>query len=285
MLTITLLLIFAQGTVQAITAAVIGGWWHKGRTQENEALVRESCFKTIFYSMGSICYGSLFVGPVRLLRLLSILFRPSSSESSSLMCLHECIHCIQSCMASCVDTVSAGYNAWAFTYIGMYHYGFLDAGYNATELFERRGWSTIVSDDLVPNVLFLASLMIGGVTGCFAHLLSQIDGLAVTPKLEPGLAPFVEGVIIGLVLPSVVFSLISSSVNAVLVCFASSPLDFEREHPELSHEMRSAWREVWPKALDVRDDRIDLALLSESQFHSSIRLPTGGSPFENFAVL
>lgn len=198
------------------------------------------------------------------------------------MCVHECVHCIQSCMTSCVDTIAASYNAWAFTYVGMYHYGFLDAGNNATELFDRRGWSTIVSDDLVPNVLFLASLVIGGITGCFAHVLSHIDGLAVTPKDQPGLAPFVEGVVIGLVLPSVVFSLISSSVNAVLVCFASSPLDFERQHPELSHEMRSAWREVWPKALDVRDARLDLALLSEHQIHSSIRAP---SPYVDFPVL
>lgn len=260
-----------QSTVQAITAAVIGGWWHAGRTHENAGLVIESCWKTIFYSMGSICFGSLFVGPVRILRLLSVLFRPSSSESS-LMCLHECVHYVQSCMASCVDNIAAGCNAWAFTYIGMYHYGFLEAGNNATDLFERRGWSMIVSDDLVPNVLFLTSLVIGGITGCFAYFLSQIDRLAVVnPKDETGLAPFVEGVIIGLVLPSVVFSLISSSVNAVLVCFAASPLDFERTHPQLSHEMRSAWREVWPRALDVCDDRVALALSSEYQGHASIR--------------
>jgi Plasma-membrane choline transporter len=138
----------------------------------------------------------------------------------------------------------------------MYHYGFLDAGSHATALFETRGWSTIVSDDLVPNVLFFTSLVIGGITGCFAYFLSQIDRLAVVnPKDEAGLAPFFEGVVIGLVLPSVVFGLIGSSVNAVLVCFASSPLDFDRRHPQLSREMRAAWREVWPRALDVSRDR------------------------------
>jgi Plasma-membrane choline transporter len=185
-------------------------------------------------------------------------------------------------MTSCVDNMAAGFNSWAFAYIGMYHYGFLEAGNNATELFDKRGWSTIVSDDLVPNVLFLTSLVIGGVTGCFAHLLSQVDSLTVSPNAAPGLAPFVEGVIIGLVLPSVVFSLISSSVNAVLVCFASSPLDFERQHPELSHEMRSAWREVWPRALDVHDDRLELALDAEHQIRASIR---SSGPFVDFPIL
>ena len=253
--------------MKAITSAVVYKWWHFGRNEQNKYLVRESCFKTIFYSMGSICFGSLIVGPVQFLRWLFVLFRPSSTESSSLMCLYECLHYIQSFVTYCVDSMAAKCNPWAYSYVGMYHYGFLDAGSKATELFEKRGWSMIVSDDLVPNVLFLTSLVIGGVTGCFAYLLSQLDRLTVvTPKDETGLAPFVEGVIIGLVLPSVVFSLISSSVNAVLICFASSPMDFEVQHPELSHNMRAAWRNVWPGAVDIDDAE-------------TVRLATQASPF------
>lgn len=151
----------------------------------------------------------------------------------------------------------------------MYHYGFWDAGHNATELFERRGWSTIVSDDLVPNVLFLTSLVIGGATGCFTHLISRIYDLHVSPEGH-GVVPFCEGMVIGLALTSILFSAISSAVNAVLVCFASSPVDFERNHQELSHEMRSAWREVWPGALDVCDARIAMAQ-TQAAFHGSIR--------------
>ena len=47
------------------------------------------------------------------------------------------------------------------------------------------------------------------------------------------------------------FGIISSSVNAVIVLFATSPVDFEENHPELSEEMRSAWREVWPGCMDI----------------------------------
>ena len=57
----------------------------------------------------------------------------------------------------------------------------------------------------------------------------------------------------GLVVTSVLFGIISSSVNVIIVCFASSPVDFEANHPKLSQEMRSAWREVWPGCMDVVD--------------------------------
>lgn len=148
----------------------------------------------------------------------------------------------------------------------MYHYGFLDAGYNATELFDRRGWSTIVSDDLVPNILFLTSLVIGGATGCFAHIISRF----VTPE-GYGFIPFYGGIFLGLVLTSVLFGMISSAVNAVLVCFAASPVDFEKNHEELSHEMRTAWREVWPGALDACDARISIIQGSPTNFPGSTR--------------
>jgi len=78
---------------------------------------------------------------------------------------------------------------------------------------------------------------------------------------------FSTGVVLGLVITSVLFGIISSSLNAVLVCFAASPVDFEKNHPELSHEMRAAWREVWPGCMDVVDLRV--ALANPSPLHST----------------
>lgn len=203
--------------------------------------------------MGSICFGSLFVAPVRVIRQLSVFVRPSNDESS-LLCLHECIRCIQTIITQGVDNLVLHFNPWAFAYVGLYNYGFLDAGRHADELFERRGWKLIVSDDLVPNVLLMTSLVVGGVTGLFAYALSSLDGLHVLSLNEPGTVSFGTGFVVGLVLTSVLFGIISSSVNAVIICFASCPVDFEENHPELSHEMRDAWREVWPDSLDMMMD-------------------------------
>jgi len=93
-------------------------------------------------------------------------------------------------------------------------------------------------------------------------LISQIDSLEVTRQAgEPGTAAFLEGVIIGLVPTSLVFGVISGVVIAALACFASSPVDFEHNHPE-RYEMRSAWRDAWPGAFDASD--LQLALESAS---------------------
>lgn len=103
------------------TAGVIADWWYD---PENVHVFR-SFSRTVFYSMGSICFGSLLVGPVRLIRQLSVICRPSAEDDSSLMCLYECLNAIQTCISSCVDGLYRHFNPWAYTYVGIYRYGFL----------------------------------------------------------------------------------------------------------------------------------------------------------------
>lgn len=75
--------------------------------------------------------------------------------------------------------------------MGLYGYNLVEAGLHSTELFDKRGWTTIVSDDLVPNVLLMSCLVIGGVTGCFAHLIEASGKLALSSLDEPVTTSFV----------------------------------------------------------------------------------------------
>lgn len=52
--------------------------------------------------------------------------------------------------------------------------------------------------------------------------------------------------LIGLVISAILLSVVDSSVNTVLVSFAEAPAEFEENHPQLSSEMRDAWRLVYP---------------------------------------
>jgi hypothetical protein len=88
-------------------------------------------------------------------------------------------------MSCCVDGLAKHFNSWAFTYIGIYGYGFMDAGSNATELFGTRGWTMIVTDDLVPNVLLMMSLVVGGATGLFAQFIESLGRYHLTSLEEP----------------------------------------------------------------------------------------------------
>lgn len=49
-----------------------------------------------------------------------------------------------------------------------------------------------------------------------------------------------------MVVGAVLLGVVDSSVNTVLVAFAEAPSEFEEYHPQLSSEMRDAWRKVYP---------------------------------------
>jgi hypothetical protein len=101
------------------------------------------------------------------------------------------MHCVQTCLASCVDNLADRFSSWSFTYVGLYGYGLVDAGLHSAELFEKRGWTMIVSDDLVPNVLFMITLTVGGLTGMLAYALEQLEALSLTSLGLPLITSFV----------------------------------------------------------------------------------------------
>ena len=102
--------------------------------------LRETLLHATVYNFGSICYGSLLIDIMHV-HLLTDTFTQS-----------------------------------AYPYVGLYHYGLQEAGHKATELFEKRGWSRIVREDILTGVLSLCSLGIGGLSECFAVLLERFEG-------------------------------------------------------------------------------------------------------------
>ena len=143
------------------------------------------------------------------------------------------------------------FNQWAFVYVGLYGYGYLEAGKNVFTLFKNRGWSAIVADDLVGNVFFFLSLCVGLICsgiGYYSFNEDSPDGWFENSPAPEATSAIVAGLgfIAGLVLSSILMSTLSSAVNTVIVCFAEAPAEFEANHPELSSQMREAWLDMYP---------------------------------------
>jgi len=154
-------------------------------------------------------------------------------------CLNPCQVLLRSC------------NRWSFTFIGMYGHSFFEAGERAMQLFEARGWTDVVEDPLIQNVLLMASVVIGGSTGVFAVVVEETDGFDFTSFHQPIITAFVIGSVLGYVLSNILLlGVVGSAVNTIIVCFAAGPFDFDKNHPRMSREMREVWSQhvVWEQA-------------------------------------
>jgi len=76
-------------------------------------------------------------------------------------------------------------NAFGFSVVGMYGDDFLSAGKKATAVFQAREWLGAVSDQLIPNILLMATIAISLSSGSFALVVEEFDGYSFTNFRKP----------------------------------------------------------------------------------------------------
>jgi hypothetical protein len=252
-------------------AGVVGTWWFapdEARTSpppydnnNNNATTSYSCCRTCcgcspaiydswgrssVYSFGSICLGSLLVGIMRVLQLIVRCGRqqrrqsrpgdPSSSGGGDLF------FCLLQCLVDNLEYLLEYINQWSFVYVGLYGYDYWTAGKQVTTLFQQRGWSVIVNDQLVNRSLAMMSTLIAFITG----VIGVIVGFFFLGPLGAAYS-FLMGFVLGMTSCGILFGVVTSAVNTVVVCFAESPNQLRFNHsPELYQKLAHAWRVAYP---------------------------------------
>jgi len=223
-----------KNVVHVTVAGTVGTWWWSPMEANSccSGAVRTSYTRAITYSFGSICLGSLIVAIVQAVKKL--LQQMRDSDDGVLLCIAEC------CLGI-LESLLELFNDYAFVYVGLYGYGFIDAAKNVVNLFKERGWSSIITDSLAHYVLTMVSICVGLIVGAISALISYSTQM----NLEG--AAFFIGLLIGTMLTQILMDVVGSAVNTVIVCYAEDPNAFQANHPELSERMRDTWREAYPE--------------------------------------
>jgi hypothetical protein len=241
-----------SNVVHATVAGVVGTWWFANEEASSfcSPAVAESFLRSTTTSFGSICFGSLLTAIIKALRQMVQSARNDDRRSDGngiLLCLAECV-------LACLEGIMQYFNKYAFIYCSLYGYDYLTAGRNVLSLFNARGWTVIINDDMVQNCLLLSCLVLSCLSGCAGMLIcfiqggSWLDALIASDDDAPNtfVAAFLIAFILGLIISSILMGVIDSAVSTAIVCFAESPSDLHTNHPELYEEMVSAWRNVYP---------------------------------------
>lgn len=227
-----------KNVVRVTVSGVVGTWWFSPAEAGSfcSTAVAGSFVRSATYSLGSICFGSLIVAILHMLR--DSLRRAQNDRNAGIL------RCIAMCILAYIERLVEYFNKWAYVYVGLYGYGYVDAGKKVINLFKTRGWSTIIADNLVNRLLGIMSLTIGLLTGVCslfaAFLVEEFES-------KQGWVPigFVVGFFVGLILSGVFMGLLSSAVDAIIVCYAEAPKELEESHPAIAQEMSQTWTEAW----------------------------------------
>ena len=155
-----------------------------------------------------------------------------------------CMHCF-ACAIACLERCAEYMNKYAYTYVGIYGYGFMTAGWKVMGLFANEGL-TIQNDLIVEYVLLFGSVVVGMLT-CGVGLMAVINGPA---RWTLGLHPYARGIVgtvcffIGFGISIVMNGVIDAANKAVFILFLENPHALEHTHPEHHDRLLKAWKMI-----------------------------------------
>ncbi|KAI8867657.1 DUF580-domain-containing protein [Ramicandelaber brevisporus] len=189
-------------------------------------------------SFGSVCFGSLIVALIQLLRFVLRLFT-DSSDGLGVFCA-ICADCILGCIQGIVEFL----NRYAYVQVALYGKSFIAAGKDTWKMLQDRGIEAIINDCLIGNVLSMGGLIIGVAGGAAAYgILAGINPL-FNQSGDYTWTVIILGFIAAADMFMLVAQVIDSGTAATFVCLAEDPGALARTKPYLFEEIRRTWPAV-----------------------------------------
>jgi len=195
--------------------------------------VHQSLLRSITYSFGSICFGSLLNAIVTALRVMTRYAQENArNRDQNAMAL---IYCLLQCILSLLEDIIEYFNQWAYIFVGIYGTSYLESGKNVLQLFKARGVEAIISNGLISYVLM--NVVIASSLGCglFGYIMDRTVGT------------FWICFVIGLLVSSIMMYTVQGAVKAVIVCYADHPSRLHENHPEGTTRLTKAISMVFPQ--------------------------------------
>ena len=232
----------SKNIMHVTTAGTVGTWWFApdDASAYFSPAITDSFRRATTYSLGSICFGSLLTAVLQLLHQICHEARRRGRTNAMLLCVVEAILAV-------LESIVIYFNKWAMIYVGLYGYDYLTSGTKVVALFRERGWTAIINDHLVTRALSLVAVVIGALTGCMGMALASATGWVSDFGDSALPLAFFLPFICGLALSVILLSVVASAVDTIVVSFAESPLEMERNHPGLYVQMSNAWAQAFPE--------------------------------------
>ncbi|CBH15737.1 hypothetical protein, conserved [Trypanosoma brucei gambiense DAL972] len=206
------------------TAGLTATWYFAGKENMPKNPTLASFKRGTTTSFGSICFGSLLVAIIRLIRWLV-----STAEDSE----HEILRCIFLCIIGCLESLMEYFNTYAFVHVAIYGCGYTEAAKMTWELCKRCSCAALFSCFFVDAMLclfaVLSALLVCAVV-CTAYGLVfdlSFGILHITAEI------FVFSFGVCMLVHLFVFSSVTSAVTTLFVCYAEVPEGLEHSSPDL----------------------------------------------------
>ncbi|KAG7701372.1 hypothetical protein KL930_000175 [Ogataea haglerorum] len=239
-----------KNVLHSTVAGVYGSWYylsHADRCPQNAGLA--AFRRSVTYSFGSICFGSLIVSVIQTLSNVAGLAKQWAAQEGGLAG-YIGFYIIE-IFASIMEAMVRWLNEKAYSLVSLYGLDFLHAARGAFALVEQRGLSALINDCLINTALGLYSLLVAYACG----LVSAVFLFTV----QPAWAQNTDGVVdvnvevvmtvlfasaFGFFVASVATSVVHSGAVTFFIMLAKDPEVYKATHPDEFAQVLAAYPDV-----------------------------------------
>ncbi|ANB15630.1 Pns1p [Sugiyamaella lignohabitans] len=238
----------ARNVIRVSICGVYGSWYYSYKSDQGmpkwPAL---GAFKrAMTYSFGSICFGSLVVAVINLIRDLLNLAQQVNADNGGNPIVTLVLCCVQ-CIVGIINWAVQYFNNFAYTYIALYGKAYIPAAKDTWTIVKARGIDALINDALIGNVLTFGSMFVAYVAALFAYLFLRFTHPAYNSS--GGYYPIVVGFafVIGLQIGNITTVSINSGVHSFFVALAKDPEVFRMSYPDTFEALLQAYPQVRQK--------------------------------------
>lgn len=174
-----------KNVVHVTVAGTVGLWYFEKKCEEQSIRnswrsrdVKKAFILSVTRLFGSVCVGSLLMTVFHLIRR-AVKKEDMKNDREEDSYRYRCGRCIDDCFGGIIQCA----HDWAYTFVGLYGYSFLEAGSAVSDLFNTRGWTAVVSDCSVGVCLlmmntfvsFTTSILCLGIATIYPQWFSSMD--------------------------------------------------------------------------------------------------------------
>ncbi len=219
------------------TAGAIGTWWFQ--PEANSGVTFGAFKRASTTSLGSIALGSFIVALIQSLRFLAGGGRNNRSLAA----------CMLVFIIGIIERIMRYFNMYAYTQVALYGKDFITSAKDTMDMFEAKGLTMLINDNLTEIVCFIASIITAILTSICVALPASIaiEGTNVTNSLFYFFMFFVVGYCVS----AVMFVQIQSAVCTTFVVWAQDPDTMQARRPfeytELMNARKTREAQVQPQ--------------------------------------
>ena len=255
-----------KNTIHTTISGVYGSWYFNSRNYPTK-VTRGALRRSLTYSFGSICFGSLVVAIINFVRQLASVARQQAAAQGDI--LATILYCFIGCLIGILDWAVQFLNRYAFTHIALYGKAYIPAAkdtwkYVATtpppffsfappvtnlhsqshRMIKDRGIDALINECLIGPVLGMGGTFVGYACALLAYLYMVFTAPAYNADGSYTPVVVAYAFLIGLQICNVFTTPISSGVDSIFVAAAWDPEVMIRDHPDLYHQMVQVYPHV-----------------------------------------